>query len=353
MLKLPERLTRREVPEVASTIEAAWKRDEALALDLSGVAELESAGVALLAGLKRRARAAGRALEVVGLRQEIAATLDLFPYVEATAVDLEEPGLLERAGDAALRGRRAAFEYLVLCADIAWFGVTGLFHRRGIRWRAVQYEMANMGSRALGVVGLIAFLVGGTISLQSALQLRQFGANIFVVDLICVSLTRELGPLMAAIVVAGRSGSAVAAELATMTITEEVDAIRTMGLNPTRFLVLPKFIALTLTQPILTVLADVLGIGGGFLVGITYLGIGPGAFLVRMQQALLVKDLLTGLFKSILFAQLIVTIAAIIGLRTRGGADAVGRSTTLSVVAGIFAVIVADAVCSMVFYFGG
>jgi phospholipid/cholesterol/gamma-HCH transport system permease protein len=190
------------------------------------------------------------------------------------------------------------------------------------------------------------------MALQSAAQLRQFGANIFVVDLIGISMTRELGPLMAAIVVAGRSGSAVAAEIGTMVITEEVDALKTMGLHPTRFIIVPKVIAITLTQPLVTMLANVAGIFGGFLVGVTYLEIGPSAFMNRLFASLYVKDLLTGLIKSILFAQLIVTIGALCGLRTKGGADAVGRSTTTSVVAGIFAVITADAVASLVFYFG-
>ncbi|MBI5510308.1 MAG: MlaE family lipid ABC transporter permease subunit [Deltaproteobacteria bacterium] len=352
MLKLPARLTRHEVAALGAAIDAALGRRESVSIDLGDVCELDSAGVALLAGLQRR-MSAGERLQITHPRPEVVKTLALFPFVDRTPAAPVEQSVTERVGEWALVAREAALDYLVLCADVAWFCVAGLFRGRGIRWSQVAFEMASMGSKALGVVGLIAFLVGGTIALQSALQLRQFGANIFVADLISVSLTRELGPLMAAVVVAGRSGSAVAAELATMTITEEVDAIRTLGLHPVRFLVLPKFIAISITQPLVTVLADALGIGGGFLVAITYLGVGPGAFLARMQQALLVKDLLTGLFKSVLFAQLIVTIGATCGMRTRGGADAVGRSTTTSVVASIFAVIVADAICSMIFYFGG
>jgi phospholipid/cholesterol/gamma-HCH transport system permease protein len=316
------------------------------------VREIDSAGVALLATYQRRAERAGRSLTVRGLRPEIARTLDLFPLVSDAEAIKEPVGWLERLGERGALAREVVLEYLLICADVMWFCITGLCKRRGIRWRVVAYEMSNMGSQALGVVGLIAFLVGGTIALQSAAQLRQFGANIFVVDLIGVSLTRELGPLMAAIVVAGRSGSAVAAEIATMVITEEVDAVKTMGLNPTRFFVVPKFVAITLTQPLLTVMADLLGILGGFLVAVTYLDVGPEPFANRLLQALFVRDLLIGLFKSVLFAQLIVTISALCGMRTRGGADAVGRSTTTSVVASIFAVIAADAVCSMLFYFG-
>ena len=137
-----------------------------------------------------------------------------------------------------------------------------------------------------------------------------------------------------------------------MVITEEIDALKTMGLHPTRFLIVPKFIAITITQPLLTVLADLLGILGGFLVAVLYLEVGPTTFFDRLQESLFVKDIVTGLIKSVIFAQLIVTVGALCGLRTKGGADAVGRSTTIAVVAGIFSVIVADALASMVFYFG-
>lgn len=352
MPTLEGKLTRDRIPGIANDLEVAWRKKGPLAFDLSGVSEIDSAGAALLASYKRRADREGRPLEVTGLSEDVAKTLDLFPLVEAKPVTRERPGMLERLGGAGVHAQEVLLEYLVMCADVVWFGVVGLFKRPGIRWRIVAYEMSNMGSQALGVVGLIAFLVGATIALQSAVQLRNFGANIFVVDLIGVSLTRELGPLMAAIVVAGRSGSAVAAELATMQITEEVDAIKTMGLNPTRFLILPKVVAITLTQPLLTIFADLLGILGGLLVAITYLDVGPEPFFNRLLQALFVRDLVIGLVKAVVFAQLIVTISALIGMRTRGGADAVGRSATMSVVASIFAVIVADAVASMLFYFG-
>ncbi len=352
MRVLEGKLTRARVPALAGDLEVAWRTKGPLSLDLSAVSEIDSAGAALLASYKRRADREGRTFEVTGLSDEVARTLDLFPLVEAKPVAHERPGFFERVGQSGAYAQAVVLEYLIMVADVAWFGVVGLFKRPRIRWRIVGYEMSNMGSQAFGVVGLIAFLVGGTIALQSAVQLRNFGANIFVVDLIGVSLTRELGPLMAAIVVAGRSGSAVAAELATMQITEEVDAIKTMGLNPTRFLILPKVVAITLTQPVLTTFANLLGILGGLLVALTYLEVGVEPFFNRLLQALFLRDLLIGLVKSVIFAQLIVTISALIGMRTRGGADAVGRSATASVVASIFAVIVADAFASVVFYFG-
>lgn len=322
-------------------------------LDLSRVGRIDSAGAALLLHLERELARHGAKLDVENISPALAHTLEVLPHqprvVPTTA---PVPGLLETWGARAELARVIAVEYLVLVADVAWFATAGLFKRRGLRWDEVAYQMAAMGSRALGVVGLIAFLVGGTMALQAAYQLRQFGANIFVADLVGVSITRELGPLLTAIVVAGRSGSAVAAELGTMVITEEIDALRTMGIHPTRYLIVPKVLAITLTQPLLTMLGNALAIGGGFLVAITYLEIGPATFVGRLQEALFLKDLLTGLVKSVFFANIIVTIGALCGLRTSGGADAVGRSATTSVVASIFAVIVADAAFSLLFYFG-
>jgi phospholipid/cholesterol/gamma-HCH transport system permease protein len=346
-----EQLTRDSVAQAAASVDAAWPAQGPLQLELQQVRAIDSAGAALIAQWQRRAQAEGRSLQVTGASPEVARTLQLMPLVTEQAERPRLAGVVERVGEQAAELGQALLEYLLLCADVFWYGVRGLLRPREIRWPVVAYEMSAMGSQALGVVGLISFLVGGTIALQSAAQLRQFGANIFVADLIGVSLTRELGPLMAAIVVAGRSGSAVAAELGTMMVSEEIDALRTMGLSPARFLVLPKFIAITITQPLLTVLADLLGIFGGFLVAIMYLGVGPEAFVERLLGSLMLKDLLVGLIKSVAFAGLIVTIGALYGLRTHGGADAVGRSATQSVVASIFAVIVADAVASMVFYF--
>lgn len=350
---LSGRLGRERVAELRRALDARAAGGGPITIDLSRVTEVDSVCVATLSVFARKMMEAGRTVEVTGVAPEVQKTLDLFPFPSTDGVaPVEHVGFFERTADLALVAREVLLEYLVLVSDTAWFVVRGVLQRRGIRWDVVLYEMSSMGSRALGVVGLISFLVGATMALQSAQQLRQFGANIFVVDLIGISMARELGPLMAAIVVAGRSGSSVAAELGTMVITEEIDALKTMGLHPTRFLVVPKVLAITITQPLVTVMANVLGIFGGFLVAVTYLEVSPSAFVARLQEAMYVKDVVTGLVKSVVFAQLIVTIGALCGLRTKGGADAVGRSTTTSVVAGIFAVIVADALASLVFYFG-
>ena len=346
-------LTHAQVAEARAALRAqAASGTGDVRLDLSRLESLDSAGAAFLAVSARELAKDGRQLVLDGVAPRVRRTLDIFPFPDLPApAPPPRSARLEALGTSAAAIVDVAFDFLRLAADSAWFMFGGFFQRRGIRWSVVAYEMANMGSRAVPVVGLIAFLVGGTMALQSAQQLRQFGANIFVVDLIGISMTRELGPLMAAIVVAGRSGSAVAAELATMVITEEIDALKTMGLNPIRFLVVPKVLAITITQPILTMMANLAGVFGGFLVAVFYLEVGAEPFVARLQQTLAVKDIVTGLIKSVIFAQLIVSVGAVCGLRTRGGADAVGRSTTTSVVAGIFAVIIADSVASLIFYF--
>ena len=190
------------------------------------------------------------------------------------------------------------------------------------------------------------------VALQSAAQLRQFGANIFIADLVGIAMTAEMGPLMTAILLAGRIGSATAAEIATMTITEEVDALKTMGIHPLRYLVVPRFLAITITQPLLTVVANLLGILGGFVIAVTYLDLSASVFGHQLLDALRVKDLMTGLVKSIAFGWIIVFVGAHRGFQVRGGAEGVGLATTSSVVQAIFMVIAADAFFSLIFYFG-
>lgn len=349
-LRLDSPLTREHAARVIAALDQA--RDSDVEIDLTEVREIDSAGVAILAAFARAARGRGQTVRVTSVHPDVRRTLDLFPYPGSEATERPpRASVALRAGEWALQARGVLLEYLVLCGDILWFSVSAIF-TRSIRWRDLGQQMSLIGSQAFGVVGLIAFLVGGTLALQGAAQLRQFGANIFIVDLVGISITRELGPLMTAIMIAGRSGSSIAAELGTMVVTEEIDALRTMGLHPTRFLVVPRAMAITVTQPMLTMYANTLAMFGGFLVAVTYLDVGPEPFMTRLQQALYFKDLMTGLFKSVVFANIIVSVGALCGLRTGGGADAVGRSTTTSVVAGIFAVIVADAVFSLIFYFG-
>ncbi len=325
-----------------------------LRLDLSRVTAMDSAGAALCEVLRSQAERQGGRLVLAAAGPAASEALSMFRVrLERAPAAAPPPGFLERLGSGAYQSWQAALDFAVLVTDTFHFTWAGLFGRRHrIRGSAVVEQMVRIGLESLGIVGLISLLVGLTVALQSAYQLRQFGANIFIANLVGVAMTREMGPLMTAILIAGRSGASIAAEISTMVITEEVDALRIMGIHPTRFLVVPRFIGITLTQPLLTIMADALGIIGGFVVAVLYLGISPGGFYDQLVGALVLKDLATGLVKSVSFAWIIVFVGAHRGFRVHGGAEGVGLATTASVVQAIFMVIVADAFFSILFYFG-
>jgi len=197
---------------------------------------------------------------------------------------------------------------------------------------------------------VINFLVGLVTAFQAAIQLRQFGANIFVADLVGLSMTRELAPLMTAIIVAGRSGAAFSAELGTMRVSEEVDALRTLGFDPYQFLVFPRVLTLVVALPLLTILADAVGIAGGLLVAMLGLDITPNAYLIQTQKAVELWDVFSGCLKAAVFGLNIALIACQRGLSARGGADGVGRATTSAVVTSLFAIVVLDAIFTVLFH---
>jgi phospholipid/cholesterol/gamma-HCH transport system permease protein len=202
---------------------------------------------------------------------------------------------------------------------------------------------------ALPIVGLLSFLLGVVVAYQATDTLRRYGANLFVSDIVGLSMLREFAPLVTAIIVAGRSGSAYAAQIGTMQVTEEVDAMRTLGIPPLDMLVLPKVIALMIALPLLTVFADLTGLFGGMLMARSQLGVGFEDFLDRMVKAVTVTDYLLGLGKAPVFAAIIALVGCFQGFRTKGGADSVGRQTTHAVVQSIFLVIVADSMFSIAY----
>lgn len=218
-----------------------------------------------------------------------------------------------------------------------------------IRWQALFHSLELDGIHALPITGLLAFLMGVVIAYQGAEQLRQFGANIFVVDLVGISFLREIGPLIVAILIAGRSGSAYAAQIGTMKVTEELDAIRTLGLSPIQLLVLPRVFALVIAVPLLTVYADILGVVGGALVAFNELNLSLTEFLSRFEEWVALRHFLIGIGKAPFFAMIIALVGCYQGFQIRGSVDDVGRRTTIGVVQSIFLVIVFDAVCSIVF----
>lgn len=341
------------VPAVqGALLELARGSDGEVELDLSAVERMDSAGAALIFAVLQEARGRGRPVRLRAASDAARATLGAFGWVDEGAAASRRPPLLERLGQRAVDGWAAFVEWLQLTADTVILSFGGAPRTRRVRRGAWITEALRIGVEALPIVGLIAFLIGVVVALQSAYQLRQFGAQIYVANLIALSMTREMGPLMTAILLAGRSGAAIAAEVATMKVSEEVDALETLGLDPVRYVVVPKFQGITLTMPFLVVYANLLGILGGFLVALLYLDLSATAFFSQVIESMMLKDILTGLLKSLAFAWIIVLIAAFFGFRARGGSESVGRVTTASVVASIFWVIVADAAFSLIFYFG-
>jgi len=221
------------------------------------------------------------------------------------------------------------------------------------RFRSTIIQSVRAGYDSLPLVSLICLLVGMIMALQSAYQLRQLGAMELVPSLVAISVTRELAPLLTAIIVAGRVGSAIAAELGTMKVSQEVDALTVMGIDPVSFLVVPRLVALVIALPCLTVFADVIGILGGMLVSVTMLGMGSSWYVAFTFDSLDLQDIITGLVKAGVFAGIIGLIGCHQGLATEGGAEEVGRSTTASVVRSIVLIIGADLFVTALFYLRG
>jgi len=253
---------------------------------------------------------------------------------------------LGRSAEAAFKQAVALLSFVGESA-IAFAGC--IAHPSRFRWRPILYNIRSAGFDALPIVGLLSFLLGIVVAYQGADQLRRYGANIFVADLVGLSMLREFAPLIVALIVAGRSGSAYAAQIGTMSVTEEIDAMRTLGIAPLDLLVLPKILALLVALPLLTVFADVLGVFGGMIMAHVQLDVGYGEFLDRFVKAVSPTAFLIGICKAPVFAAIIAVVGCFQGFRTRGGADSVGRHTTLSVVQATFLVIVADALFSIAF----
>jgi phospholipid/cholesterol/gamma-HCH transport system permease protein len=256
---------------------------------------------------------------------------------------------LERVGRSATGNMQQVFALLSFVGETAAAAVRQLAHPGRIRWRILLRNIQIGGFDALPIIGLTSFLLGVVVAYQGADQLKNYGANIFVVDLVGYAMLREFAPLISAIIIAGRSGSAYTAEIGTMVITEEIDALLTIDIDPIDLLVLPKIAALVIALPLLTVFADITGVFGGMVMARSQLGVGFHEFIDRFGREMHGATLLVGIGKSVVFAIIISGIGCFQGFRTKGSADSVGRQTTMSVVQSIFLIIVADALFSVVF----
>ena len=231
-----------------------------------------------------------------------------------------------------------------------WF-LFAPFKKKFVKSNHIFFQMVEIGVGSIPIVFLVSLFMGMVLAMQTAYQLQKMGALMYVGSLVAVSMTREIGPLLTAIVVAGRSGSAMAAELGTMKVSEEIDALETMGINPVKFLIAPRLLAILIMLPCLTILADWMGMRGGYIIGTTTLGISSGMYISKTIDALVLKDIFTGLIKSVAFAGIIGIIGCYEGFIVKGGAEGVGKSTTTAVVNSIILIIIADCFFTAVFYF--
>lgn len=346
----------RSAAQTEARIEACLK---ALALPVEGellinaqaVTALDTSGAWLLHRTQRDLELGGHTVRFIGLRPEFEALLRLIATrtTEPAIASLPVPGVLARFGRHAWEGLLGALGLLSFLGASATALMRALMQPRRIRWRSILYNLQTAGVAALPITGLLSFLLGIVIAYQGAEQLRRVGANIYIVDLVGLSMVRELSPLITAIIVAGRSGSAYAAQIGTMKVTEEVDALRTIGIGPLDLLVLPKVLALVIALPLLTLYTDIMGVLGGMVMARAQLDVSFATFVDRLDDAVSLTSFLIGIGKAPVFAVIIALVGCYQGFQVDGSAESVGRQTTTSVVQSIFLVILVDALFSIAF----
>ena len=331
--------------------EMIWPVATSLVIDGSAISALDTSGAWLLHRMANSIEQKGINVRITGLRPEFNSLLAL---VSTCAVLPPKPthpnkGILARIGLNAWFGIESIMGMFAFVGESAIAMMRLAVQPRRIRWRTIFHNIQIAGFEALPIVGLLSFLMGVVIAYQGADQLQRFGANIFIADLVGLTMLRELSPLLTAIIIAGRSGSAYAAQIATMKVTEEIDALRTIGVSQQELLVVPKILALSIVLPLLTVYADVSGVLGGMIMASSRLDVSFDVFIDRLEVAISLSSFLTGIVKAPVFALIIALVGCYQGFQVSGSADSVGRQTTLSVVQSIFLVIVADALFSVVF----
>lgn len=328
-----------------------WPADT-VQFDLSRMSALDTAGAWLLHRTIIELEAQGRQVSVLGANEQIRQLLDLVKDRSEAVSEPPKPyipGLLESVGRHTGSQFQQYFEFLNFIGKLAIVAVQVMLRPWRIRWSIVIKELQSAGVNALPIVGLLSFLIGVVIAYQGGMVLRDYGANIYVADIVGLSMVRELAPLITAIIVAGRTGSAYTAQIGTMMVTEEVDALRSIGVDPLEMLVLPKMVALVVALPLLTVFADVMGLFGGMIMSSAMLGLNSVTFIDRLTEAVSMNSYLSGIGKAPVFAAIIAAVGCFQGFRVYGSAESVGRQTTISVVQSIFLVIIVDAVFSVAF----
>ncbi|RQD58431.1 MAG: MlaE family lipid ABC transporter permease subunit [Desulfonatronovibrio sp. MSAO_Bac4] len=324
-----------------------------LIIDAGKVNYLDMSGQAYLLHFSRLIEERGGKSQIKNLRKDFAdmlGQLSCFDCMEKTAYP--KSSILEEIGKATIKLGHDARDFFTFVGQFVSAFSHALIRPGTIRWKDVYLNIENVGAKAVFIVCLIGFLMGLIISFQSAMPLRMFGAEIFVARLLGLSMVRELGPLVTAIILAGRTGSSFAAEIGTMKINEEINALTTMGLNPVKFLVVPRMLATMLVMPFLTLFFIIFSLIGGALVMLS-LGFPLITYINQITMSLTMADFAGGMFKAVIFSLLVSWIGCVRGLQTTSGAKAVGLSTTSAVVSGIVLIAITDGIFAVTFYILG
>ena len=347
-LALEGTLDIRTLAEAEKSLKQPLHRQGARALDLSKLLRLDTPGALFLRGLR------DKGVELTGIRDEHRALLDLICGLELKSLPKQRilprwQQLLIQLGKGADEVWHDTFEIITFVGRAASATGHALIHPLSLRLPSISRHIEETGVHALPIVGLMAVMISVVIGYQSVAQLRPYGGEEFTINLVAVSVLREMGVLITAIMVAGRSGSAFAAEIGVMKAREEIDALKVMGIGPMEVLVVPRLLALIIALPLLTFFADVMGLFGGAVISKTLLDVSPLQYLDRVQRAVDVHDLFVGLVKAPVFAFFIGIVGCMHGLRVSGSAESVGKQTTRAVVKAIFLVLMLDALFSVLF----
>jgi len=329
------------------------RKGQTLILDLAPTENMDTLGGAWLVEIAGHLRKRHAKLRLEGQHEGVAEFIGIIqPSLEPfPGAKTYQAGLLERIGGTAIAQAGELGEFLSLCVDAIYWTLMAPFEGRGFRWGNFVDEVHEMGVRAIRIVCLMNFLLGLIIAMLSSAQIASFGLSIYVADLLMIGFARELAAIMTATVVSARTGAAIAAEIATMKVQEEIDALRGMGLNVAQFLVAPKMLALIVVLPCLTMLGLFSGLAGGTLWGVTVLGFQPAVWINETTNAAQMNDLMQGMLKTLFFAVAIVLIGCHNGFRVSGGSRGVGLMTTRAVVMDIFMLICVDIVFAAIFYY--
>jgi phospholipid/cholesterol/gamma-HCH transport system permease protein len=328
-----------------------------LTVNLEKVTYLDDFGALVLVELKNLLRDAKNTFFLINARDNVKSVLSILNFdnlEKGTPLSKKQnPNMFLRLGEGVFR-HASDFRFIFsFIGSVCLATVHVVRHPKSLRTGDTISSMEKIGVDAVPIVCLISFLLGLIMAFMSSVQLRQFGANIYVASLVSLAMVRELGPIMTAIIVAGRSGSAFAAEIGTMKISEEVDALFTMGFDPTRFLVMPKIVASLITVPILTLFSNIFAIIGGLVVGVLMLDLTTNAYITQTIKTLTIFDVMLGFLKSGVFALLITLVGCLRGFQVRGGAAAVGQATTSAVVSSIFLIILSDSIFAVILRYWG